>query len=285
MSPRPLLSYEFFPPRSEAQSRRFWRTLGALEPLEPSYISLTWGALGSDSRASLDTLALLARDTTLDVAAHLSCIGQTLPELRATLDTLEGMGVRRIVALRGDAPAGALTAPSACRHASELVALIAEERPHLDVSVAAYPETHPEAADEAEGLHWLGHKLDRGAARAITQFFFEPDTYLRWRDRARRAGIVKPLVPGILPVHDIDKVRAFAAKCGASVPDSTLERFDGRQDQASRRELAIEQCVELCQALMREGVEEFHLYTLNQSALSHAVASELLDPNGTREAA
>ena len=207
MSPTTRLSYEFFPPRSEAQSRRFWRTLGALEPLAPHYVSLTWGALGSDSGASLETLALLARDTTLDVAAHLSCVGQTRTELRATLDTLEGFGVGRIVALRGDVVDGRTVAPTACTHASDLVELIAAERPHLDVSVAAYPETHPEAASAEDDVRHLGHKLDAGADRAITQFFFEPDTYLRWRDRTRAAGITKPLVPGILPVHDIAKVQ------------------------------------------------------------------------------
>ena len=285
MSPTPRLSFEFFPPRSEAQSRRFWRTLGTLEPLAPSYVSLTWGALGSDSQASLDTLALLETDTALDIAAHLSCIGQNAEEVRATLDRLEGLGIGRIVALRGDVPDGRTIAPDAFRHASELVALIAAERPHLDVSVAAYPEKHPEASDAEEDLRWLRHKLDQGAARAITQFFFEPEVYLRWRDRAHALGIDKPLVPGILPVHDIGKVQGFAEKCGASVPRTLIERFEGERDEEARKALAVEQCVELCRTLGREGVEEFHLYTLNQSALSHAVARELLGTEGRRDAA
>lgn len=285
MSTTPRLSFEFFPPRSDAQSRRFWRTIGALESLAPSYVSLTWGALGSDSRASLETLELLARDTSLDVAAHLSCIGQSAPELRATLDELEGFGVRRIVALRGDVVDGADVAPRAFRHASELVELIATERPHLDVSVAAYPETHPESAGVDDDLHWLARKLERGAARAITQFFFEPETYLRWRDRARAAGIDKPLVPGILPVHDIDKVGEFAAKCGATVPRALLERFGAERDAAGREALAVEQCVNLCRTLAREGVDAFHLYTLNRSNLAHAVAVELLGTEVGRAAA
>jgi len=285
MSQPSLLSFEFFPPRSEAQSRRFWRTLGALEPLAPDYISLTWGALGSDSRASLETLALLARDTTLDVAAHLSCIGQTRTDLRTTLDTLESFGIRRIVALRGDVAAGNTLVPATCRHASDLVELIAAERPHLDVSVAAYPEVHPEARDEGTDLQWLERKLEAGAARAITQFFFEPGTYLRWRDRAVRTGIEKPLVPGILPIHDIDKVCSFATKCGAAVPDTLRERFDRRHDEASRRAMAIEHAVELCRALECEGVEAFHLYTLNQSTLAHPIACELMGIDGVRAAA
>ena len=285
MSHAPRLSFEFFPPRGDAQSRRFWRTLGALEPLAPSYVSLTWGALGSDSGPSLETLALLDRDTDLDVAAHLSCIGQTAGELRATLDVLEGHGVSRIVALRGDVVDGATVAPTAFRHASELVRLIADERPHLDVGVAAYPETHPEAADLDTDLHWLAHKLGEGADRAITQFFFEPETFLRWRERARAAGVDAPLVPGILPVHDIDRVTGFAAKCGARVPDALVARFSAERDAGARHALAVEQCVELCRALEREGVDEFHLYTLNRSELAHPIAVELLGEGRARRAA
>jgi len=285
MSTCPRLSFEFFPPRDEAQSRRFWRTVGALEPLAPSYVSLTWGALGSDSRASLDALALLDRDTSFEVAAHLSCIGQTADELRATLDTLEGLGISRIVALRGDAPDARAAAPDAFRHASELVSLIATERPHLDISVAAYPETHPEAPSSDDDLHWLARKLERGASRAITQFFFEPETFLRWRDRAVRAGIDKPLVPGILPVHDIGRVQRFASRCGASVPPALIARFERAASEAERRSLAVEQCIELCRALGREGVEELHLYTLNQSSPTHAIASELLGTTASAVAA
>ena len=281
MSSPPRLSFEFFPPRSAAQSRRFWRTFGALEPLAPDHVSLTWGALGSDSAASLDLLALLMPETDIPVTAHLSCIGQTREDLRVTLDELEGLGVRRVLALRGDAPDGMTLPADSCRHASDLVALLAEERPHLEIAVAAYPETHPDARDADSDLHWLRHKLDGGAERAYTQFFFEPEVFLRWRDRARAAGIDKPLVPGILPVHDIDKVRAFAGKCGSSVPAALARRFDGVTDPVGRRERAVEESVELCRALGREGVDEFHLYTLNQSALARAIAVELL---GRRDA-
>ena len=285
MSHPSRLSFEFFPPRSEAQSRRFWRTFGALESLGPDHVSLTWGALGSDSTASLELLALLVRDTAVPVTAHLSCIGQTVEELRATLDELEGLGVRRILALRGDAPDDMTLRPGSCRHASDLVALLADERPHLDVGVAAYPETHPDARDPDDDLRRLRHKLERGAGRAYTQFFFEPEVFLRWRDRARAAGVEQPLVPGILPVHDIDKVRAFAGKCGASVPARLAARFERESDPDARRRLAVEECITLCRHLEREGVDEFHLYTLNQATLARPIAAELLGREGGAEPA
>ena len=276
------LSFEFFPPRSDAQSRRFWRTFGALETLAPDHVSLTWGALGSDSAPSLELLEQLVPDTDIPVVAHLSCIGQTREQLRATLDRLEAIGVERVLALRGDAPDGATLDAGSFRHADELVSLLAEERPHLAVSVAAYPETHPDATSADSDLRWLRHKLERGAGRAYTQFFFEPATFLRWRDRAGAAGIEQPLVPGILPVHDIDKVQAFAGKCGSSVPPGLVERFERIGDAGGRESLAVETCVELCRALEREGVDEFHLYTLNRARLSREIAVELLGREGEK---
>ena len=285
MSEPTRISFEFFPPRSAAQTRRFWRSFGALEPLAPAHVSLTWGALGADSGPSLELLEVLVRETDIPITAHLSCIGRTKGQLRATLDTLESFGVGHVLALRGDAPADVELGRDALRYASELVTLLAEERPHLEISVAGYPEAHPESRDAAADLHWLRHKLERGAARAVTQFFFEPEVYLRWRDRARASGIDKPLVPGILPVHDIDKVKGFAAKCGAAVPARLVERLARARDAESRRALAIEQCLELCRALEREGVDEFHLYTLNRAELAHAVAAELLGDGASRAVA
>lgn len=278
--PSPRLSFEFFPPRSAAQSRRFWRTFGALEAFVPDHVSLTWGALGSDSTPSLALLEQLVPNTDIPVVAHLSCIGQTREELCVTLDRLEAIGVERVLALRGDIPDGATLDGDCFRHADELVALLAEERPHLAVSVAAYPETHPDAASADSDLHWLRHKLERGAERAYTQFFFEPETFLRWRDRARAAGIEQPLIPGILPVHDMDKVQAFAAKCGSAVPPGLIERFERVSDPEGRERLAVEACIALCRALEREGVDEFHLYTLNRATLSRAIAAELLGTAG-----
>jgi len=268
------LSFEFFPPRSEAQQRRFWHTLGCLETLKPSYISMTWGALGSASQASLDILEPLVNETTVPVTAHLSCAGQTPASMLQNISTLEQLGITRFLALRGDLGAdkpvtGALT------HASDLVTLLAEGGKR-DISVAAYPEAHPESASSTDDIHWLKHKLQAGAQCAITQFFFEAETFLRFRDKAESAGISQTLVPGILPIHDIAKVQSFSDKCGASVPATLLQRFEKATTEASRAAVAIEQSVELCNELRSEGVDDFHIYTLNQAPLSYAVSCELM---------
>jgi len=281
----PSMSFEFFPPRSEAQSRRFWRTLGCLETLHPDWFSVTYGALGSASKASMDTVAQLCKDSTKPIAAHLTCAGQTRAELLSTLAQFKSLGVESIVALRGDYKAtGANNKFYHLRFASELVELIAESG-EFDISVAAYPEVHPEAESAQSDMEVLKHKLDAGASRALTQFFFEPDVFLRWRDTAVKFGIDKALIPGILPVHDINKVIDFSRRCGASVPNSLVERFNGANNDRVRRKIAIEHCVNLCRALQHEGVEAFHIYTLNQSDLSYAVAKELIGVNAGSVAA
>lgn len=269
------ISFEYFPPRDAAQAERFQRTFDTLAELQPAYASITWGALGSDSRASLDMLEKLSGQDRVPLTAHLSCSGQSAEQLRVTLDILEGFGIGRILALRGDQGAPPTGGRDVFRHASQLVTLIANERPHLDVSVAAYPEVHPEAENATFDLHWLKHKLDCGASRAVTQFFFEADAFLRFRDRARSIGIEQSLVPGILPVHDIAGVQRFASRCGATVPRALLRRFEGAADDGSRHALAVEHAVALCRRLEKEGVRDFHLYTLNRVPLSKAVVLEL----------
>lgn len=269
----PKLSFEFFPPRSDVQQRRFWTTLGCLQTLKPSYISMTWGALGTSSRASLEVLEALVADCTVPVTAHLTCVGQTDSSIRETIEQLHQLGIRRFLALRGDAQKAQMPA-NGLEHASELVAILAEQTDR-DISVAAYPEHHPESPDAKSDLYWLKQKLDAGANRAITQFFFEAETFLRFRDAAVRAGIHKPLIPGILPIHDISKVQQFSEQCGATVPAAMVRRFESAGDAASKTELAVEQSAELCQALQAEGVSDFHIYTLNQSALSFRLARAL----------
>ncbi|ASJ74630.1 methylenetetrahydrofolate reductase [Granulosicoccus antarcticus] len=269
------LSYEFFPPRSEAQQRRFWCTLGCLQTLNPAYISMTWGALGSTSAASLEILEHLVKDATVPVTAHLSCSGQTEAQMKPMIEKLEALGITRFLALRGDVPAEASGHDATLSHASHLVSLLAQD-PRRDISVAAYPEVHPESASAESDMKWLKHKLDAGAKRAITQFFFEADTFLRFRDKAVATGITQTLVPGILPIHDIQKVADFSSRCGATVPDHLIERFGRATTEESRYSAAVEQCVNLCQRLRQEGVNEFHLYTLNQSTLSSAVSTELM---------
>lgn len=274
----PSLSFEFFPPRTEAQSRRFWRTLGCLETLSPSFFSVTYGALGSASQASLDTVAQLQKDSEQPVAAHLTCAGQTRAELLEVLVTLKNMNVNHIVALRGDLSENSNDSTGKyykLRFAIELVELISEVG-GFDVSVAAYPEVHPEAASAEIDMQVLKAKLDAGASRALTQFFFEPEVFLRWRDSAVKHGIDKPLIPGILPVHDIKKVQDFSRRCGATVPPALVELFSRSVSQADQQRRAIDHCVDLCRTLQAEGVNNFHLYTLNQSDLSYEVSKVLL---------
>lgn len=270
------LSFEFFPPRTEGQSARFWRTLGCLETMAPEWFSVTYGALGSASEASVNIVGALQKASDVPVAAHLTCAGQNRAQLLEKLAQFKAMGVKRIVALRGDqTDANAESKYHNLRHANELVELIAETG-GFDTSVAAYPEVHPEAESANSDMQALKDKLDAGASRALTQFFFEPEVFLRWRDSAVKFGIDKPLIPGILPIHDIDKVLNFSSRCGATVPPALVERFRKAKTDEQRHALSLEHSVDLCKTLQDEGVNAFHLYTLNQSDLSFEVSKELL---------
>ena len=243
---------------------------------------MTWGALGTSSQASVDVLEGLMADSKVPVAAHLTCVGHTEHSIRQVIANLEQMGVTRFVALRGDQPEGQ-SKPSHLQYASDLVAILAEDSAR-DISVAAYPETHPESAETEQDIHWLKHKLDKGASRAITQFFFAPETFLRFRDKACAAGITQSLVPGILPIHDIAKVQDFSAKCGADVPQALVRRFEkaGVAGSDAAQTCAVEHCAELIHTLHSEGVEDFHLYTLNQPALTYRVCTEVGVGGGTQ---
>lgn len=260
-------SYEFFPPRSEAMQSRLWRAIGQLERFGPLFFSMTYGAQGSAQQVSIDTAISMHRETPVPIAAHLTCCGATREEVDAVARRIHDAGISRIVALRGDEPPNVQKSPREYASVVELIASL-RELGDLDISVAAYPEPHPLADSALADLQHLQHKLDAGADRAITQYFFDADCFLRFRDRAARLGIDKPIVPGILPVHDLERVRHFSERCGASVPDA----FDGlfakvRDEPAAQYRLALELAVELCERLVREGVDCFHFYTLNQTDL------------------
>ena len=291
----PKLSFEFFPPRNEAQKRRFWHTLGCLETLNPEWVSVTWGALGADNQPSLDILRELDSESTLPVAAHLTCYGCTKANLLRRLTALQSMGINHVVALRGDKPddsdlsrksqnsASCLPVDSGLKskpvetlqYAEELVSLI-NQASGMDISVAAYPESHPESKDQEADLLNLKHKLDAGASRALTQFFFKAETFLTWRDKAVSMGIDKPLVPGILPIHDIDRVQVFARKCGTHVPAWLVSKYEKcGTSKSARRALSLDLATELCETLRSEGVDDFHIYTLNQSGLAYALGKRL----------
>ncbi len=265
-------SYEFFPPRKPEQLRRFWLTVGCLETLQPEFFSITYGALGSAGEASVDIVKDLIGESQTPVAAHLTCVGMSKTELQNHIQRLATMGVKHIVALRGDGIEGQLDHQgNGLRYAEELVKLI-RQTGNFDISVAAYPETHPEAKSAEADLDNLKRKLDAGASRALTQFFYDTEKFLRFRDRAVSAGIEQPIIPGILPIHDIDKVIAFGSRCGTFVPAEVAELFKKHSgDPLASEQYAIAHCVDMCEKLQIEGVHDLHFYTLNQSNLAHKV--------------
>ena len=271
-------SCEVFPPAAGPAEAGFWTALDRLAPLEPGFISLTYGA-GGTARERNDRIlrALLARGRALP-AGHLTCVGAPRAETDAVAREWAAAGLRRVVALRGDMPglkAPYAPHPEGYRNAAELVAGL-RRISDFDISVAAYPECHPDSADLVSDLDNLKRKFDAGADRALTQYFFDAETFLRFRDRARRAGIAAPLVPGILPITDYGKISAFSARCGTSVPAWLAARFEGLDsDPETRALVAATTASELCQRLIAEGITAFHFYTLNKAPLSLAVCRML----------
>lgn len=261
-------SYEFFPPRSEQMERRLWRAIGQLERLRPAFLSMTYGALGSAQEVSIDSAISMHRDSPVPVAAHLTCSNASKQQVKAVASRFYDAGIRRFVALRGDPVDEDGAGGSGYASVIELIEDLGAPG-DVDISVAAYPETHPLATSALADLQHLRDKLDAGAERAITQYFFDADCFLRFRDRAQRIGIDKPIIPGILPIHDLQQVRVFSERCGTTVPRGFDDLFAsaGPRPEARYR-LALDLAVDLCQRLNREGVDSFHLYTLNQTDMS-----------------
>ncbi len=275
--PTPRISFEFFPPQTLDASFRLWETVQQLAPLNPDYVSVTYGAGGTTRALTHDAVKTIRRTHGLRVAAHLTCVGASRAETLAVAESYAEAGVTDIVALRGDPPQGSggfAPHPDGFASSAELVAALAATG-KFDIAVAAYPEQHPDAGHAAADIDWLRRKIDAGASRAITQFFFEAETFLRFRDAAARAGISAPLIPGILPIVSWDGARRFADKCNAHVPAKLEEAFahairDGREDL-----LALTQCTVLCERLIREGVQELHFYTLNRPQMTREVCHAL----------
>ncbi len=268
-------SFEFFPPKNDEMESRMWETIRRLEPLEPAYVSVTFGAGGSTRERSMEAVRRIITDSSLDPAAHLTCVDATREEVDEVIQEFAAMGVRRFVALRGDPSAGVGTRyrphPQGYSNGAELVGALARAG-DFDISVSAYPEKHPESPDFATDIDMLKRKVDNGATRAITQFFFENDLYERYVERVRRAGIYIPIVPGVLPVHNFAQVAGFAGRCGTHVPQWLAERFDGLENDPQTHALvsaavAAEQVLDL----VERGVEEFHFYTMNRAELAFAI--------------
>ncbi len=277
MTNAPRISFEFFPPQTLDASFRLWETVQALAPMAPEFVSVTYGAGGTTRKLTHEAVAAIGRNYGLKVAAHLTCVDASRAETLEIAAAYAEAGVTEIVALRGDAPKGAdrFTAKAdGFANSVELVAALAETG-KFKIRVGAYPEPHPDAADPLADARWLKRKIDAGASSAITQFFFDADTFFRFRDVCEKEGITAPIIPGILPIQSWAGAKRFAARCGTKVPPRLDEAFatasrDGREDL-----LALAHCTALCDKLLEGGVEDLHFYTLNRPTLTREVVRAL----------
>lgn len=271
------VSFEFFPPNDDAMGKQLWEAVSRLAPLQPKFVSVTYGADGSTRTKTHDCVQRMLRETDLCVAPHLTCVGASREEVLGIAQDYWQYGIRHLVALRGDLPEGVAKsgAEGGFAYASDLVRGLTGVA-EFDMSVGAYPEGHPESKGVEADIENLKRKVDAGASRAITQFFFDTDVFLRYRDRCAAAGIDISIVPGILPITRFPQLVRFAARCGASVPDWLRRRFDGLDDDAeTRRMIAANVAIEQVQRLREHGVNEFHFYTLNRAELTYAICHAL----------
>ncbi len=286
------VSFEFFPPKTERMEETLWESVKTLEPLAPRFVSVTYGAGGSTRERTHNTVVRIAQETSLAPAAHLTCVEASRSEIDEVALGYWQAGIRHVVALRGDPPEpgkGFQARPDGYANAAALVAGLKKVAP-FEISVAAYPEIHPDSATRAADLDNLKRKIDAGADRAITQFFFSPESFFRFRDDAAAAGIDAELVPGILPVSNVAQTRKFAAMCGAAIPLWMDKLFEGLDDLPGARQLvAATVAAELCGQLYAGGVRQFHFYTLNRAELAYAICHLLglrpKDENERRTAA
>jgi methylenetetrahydrofolate reductase (NADPH) len=274
----PSVSFEFFPPKTAEMEQKLWDAITQLESLSPAFVSVTYGAGGSTRERTHQTVRRMVQETSLKPAAHLTCVSASREEVDQVARDYWAAGVRHIVALRGDPPQGMATYtphPQGYRYSSELVAGL-KRIADFEISVAAFPEKHPESRSFEDDIDYLKQKIDAGATRAISQYFFDVEHYLRFIDRVRKAGITIPVIPGILPVGNVSQVKKFSAMCGASVPDWLSHLFEGLDsDPTMRNMVAVTVAAEQCRKLMEYGVEHLHFYTLNRADLTSAVCHTL----------
>ena len=273
----PRISFEFFPPQSLEASFRLWETVQVLAPLQPSFVSVTYGAGGTTRKLTHEAVATIQKNYRLNVAAHLTCVEATRVETLDIAAAYTAAGVREIVALRGDAPKGAgpfSAAADGFANSCELISALADTG-KFRIRVGAYPDKHPEAADGTADVAYLKRKIDAGAHSAITQFFFDADTFFRFRDACAAAGITAPIIPGILPIDNWDGVKKFATRCGTKIPLWLDEAFGAAKRDGREALLATALCSELCDELMQGGVDDLHFYTLNRPTLTRDVCHAL----------
>ena len=288
---RPKISFEFSPPKTAEMEKNLWETIKRLAPLSPNFVSVTYGAGGSTRDRTHSTIVRILRETNLLPAAHLTCVGAARGEIDEIVDRYHEVGVRHIVALRGDPATGIGTSyvahPDGYQTSPDLIAGIKKRHPDIEISVSAYPEKHPEARDFDADIDTLKAKVDAGATRAITQFFFDNDLYFRYLDRVRARGIEIPVVPGIIPVQNFKQAANFAKRAGATMPDWLTAKFEGLDDDVETRKLvAATVAAGQVQKLAKHGVDTFHFYTMNRADLVFAISHLLgIRPNGAKKAA
>ncbi len=275
--PAPTISFEFFPPKSLDGSFQLWETLRALQHLDPAFVSVTYGAGGTTRELTHEAVETIIGRTGIDVAAHLTCVDASRDETLNIADRYAEAGVSKIVALRGDPPAGSdgfRAREDGFANSVDLVEALARTG-KFEIVVGAYPDPHPEAAHDGADVDWLKRKIDAGATSAITQFFFEAETFFRFRDRCAKAGIDAPILPGILPIQSWTGVKKFAARCGAQIPAVLARGFETAERDGRTELLALTQCTTLCTRLLDEGVDHLHFYTLNKPDMTREVVSAL----------
>lgn len=275
----PKISFEFFPPKTLDASFRLWETARALAPLAPDFVSVTYGAGGTTRKLTHEAVTTINRHYGLNVAAHLTCVEATRDETLEIVQSYADAGIREIVALRGDAPQGQqrFTAhEGGFANSIELIEAIAA-RGDMTIRVGAYPEPHPDSTGTDADVAWLKRKIDAGATSAITQFFFEPETFFRFRDKCEKAGIDAPIIPGILPIQGWAGAKRFAQSCGTSIPQWAEDAFAAAIRDGGDRErlLATAICAELCDKLIDGGVDRLHFYTLNRPEMTRDVCAAL----------
>lgn len=273
----PAVSFEFFPPKNLEGSFRLWDCVNVLGPLGPEFVSVTYGAGGTTRTLTHEAVGTIHKTSGLTVAAHLTCVDASREETLAIAEGYASVGVTEIVALRGDPPKGAeafRAHPEGFGSSVELVEALARTG-KFRIRVGAYPEKHPEAADGRADVEFLKRKIDAGASSAITQFFFQPETFFRFRDACAKAGITAPIIPGILPVENWAGVRRLAGRCGTSIPATTAQAFENAERDGTTELLAVATATSLCDRLVAGGAEHLHFYTLNKPQLSRDVCLAL----------
>jgi methylenetetrahydrofolate reductase (NADPH) len=274
-SGQPSFSFEFFPPKDDIGFWDLYKTIESLKPLEPTYVSVTYGAGGGTRRKTVDLVARIKRDIGIEPMAHLTCVGATGAEIGQVLDELHLRGIENVLALRGDPPAGTasfVATPGGFRHASELVKFIRDHHDHFCLGAACYPEGHPEAPSRDDDLENLKRKVDAGVDFLITQLFFDNDDFRAFRDRARGAGIGVPIIAGLMPILNVGQVKRFTTMCGARIPAELLRRIEAVEDDAEAvRQIGTYHSVEQARQLLADSVAGIHFYTLNRSTATRAI--------------